>query len=265
MTHVLSWCGYTSLEKNYSFNPIPEDLEDSARKHILGLQGNMWAEYIKNEANAETMLWPRSMSIAETGWSRPETKDYSRFHSAALREVARMKAAGHTPFDLANEVGERPEYFVPVEHLAVGKPVKYIEYWSEDYPASQEATLVDGIRGGWSYEDDRWQGFFGFGLDAVIDLGEVTEIHEVTAEFMQDRIGWFFLPGEVTIAVSDNGDEFTTLATVNAPVSYNSIGYFIRPFGWKGTAEARYIRYTAKVDGTNPRRGYVFTDEIIVR
>ena len=38
--------GFLPLSKVYSFEPVPEKLHAPFQQHILGLQGNLWTEYI---------------------------------------------------------------------------------------------------------------------------------------------------------------------------------------------------------------------------
>ena len=257
--HTLSWPGYTPLSKVYSFVPVPEDIPAGVKTHILGIQANVWSEYINSEANDEMMLWPRGAAIAETGWTRPSRKDYGRFKDAALREVERMQSLGYHPFDLKNEIGDRAESLGLTDHLARGCK---ITYRGGGEPSD---ILVDGLQGGWSEDDGRWQGFHGKDMDVVIDLGEAWAIHSISATFLQDYIGWYFLPGEVEISVSLNNQDFTQLAKLQPKTGFTTLGTFAEPFAWEGEKVARYIRYTARIDRRNPRKGYLLTDEIIVK
>ena len=47
-----------TAEKVYSFDPY-EDLDGEAQKHILGVQANMWTEYLRNENEIYPFLLPR--------------------------------------------------------------------------------------------------------------------------------------------------------------------------------------------------------------
>lgn len=83
----LSIGGYLPLEKTYSLDPY-DKLNDAERKYILGVQGNLWTEYISEYDHAQYMALPRLSAIAEVGWSYPN-KDYDSFvkrlhHLAAL-------------------------------------------------------------------------------------------------------------------------------------------------------------------------------------
>ena len=146
--------GYLPLEKVYSYEPIPETLDEEVGKYISGVQANLWAEFIVEDDHYEHMLWPRAIAIAEIGWSMPESRDYADFRRRAVAIVDRMIEEGYSPFDLKNEIGNRPESLTDVEHLALGKPVTYLapsRYYAPQYAAQGDATLTDGKRGTWTY------------------------------------------------------------------------------------------------------------------
>jgi len=65
-----------SLEKSYSFEPVPEEVD---AKYILGGQGNLWTEVIPNLQYAYYMTYPRAFAIAETLWSPKENKNWDSF------------------------------------------------------------------------------------------------------------------------------------------------------------------------------------------
>ena len=60
-----------TLETVYEFEPMPPAIKPEQRRHILGLQGNLWTEHIRTEARMAHMAFPRAAAIAELGWSRP--------------------------------------------------------------------------------------------------------------------------------------------------------------------------------------------------
>jgi len=75
--------GYTTVEKVYGWEPIPDSLETDKRKHILGGQANVWTEYIPTYAQVEYMAYARGMAMAEALWTRE--RDYSRFLPRYIR------------------------------------------------------------------------------------------------------------------------------------------------------------------------------------
>jgi hexosaminidase len=71
--------GYLPLEKVYSYNPMPEELTPEEQKYILGVQGNLWSEYLKTPDYMEYMAYPRMFAVAETGWTPNRLKDFEDF------------------------------------------------------------------------------------------------------------------------------------------------------------------------------------------
>ena len=77
--------GYIPVEKVYSLNPVPDSLQEEAKHHILGVQANLWAEYLVNEEVAEYQALPRMSALAEVQWTQPEKKDYADFRQRLTR------------------------------------------------------------------------------------------------------------------------------------------------------------------------------------
>ena len=68
-----------SLEMAYAFNPIPTELSADQAKHVLGLQGNVWTEYMPNMRHVEYMIWPRAAALAEVAWTPAEQRNWESF------------------------------------------------------------------------------------------------------------------------------------------------------------------------------------------
>lgn len=252
--------GYTPLSKVYSYEPLEPSLSQSDARHLLGVQANLWTEYVTEDDHAEYMYYPRAYAIAEIGWSTPE-KDYADFHRRALWFNDNLKSQGYNVFDLANEYGERKESLAPVNHLAKGAKVIYTTPYSPKYKAGGDTTLTDGILGGWTYGDKRWQGWTG-DMDVTVDLGEVKPIKMIDAAFMHSEGAWVQLPETVTYSVSDDGVNFTECGTLYTDVdpAYGKIMF--RTYALSVDVKARYVRLQAK---GNPRPGaWLFLDEIVV-
>ena len=80
--------GYLPLKKVYSYNPVPDSLTLEESKRILGVQANLWVEYISTQKHVEYMLYPRLLALSEVAWSNLENKSWTRFRLAANRHVA---------------------------------------------------------------------------------------------------------------------------------------------------------------------------------
>lgn len=71
--------GYLPLEKVYEFEPVPEVLSAEEAKYIIGVQANLWTEYIPTYSQVEYMELPRMAALAEVQWTMPELKNYDNF------------------------------------------------------------------------------------------------------------------------------------------------------------------------------------------
>ena len=252
--------GYIPLETVYSYNPadgLPDGVDTS---HLLGVQACLWAEYIPTDGHCEYMYWPRAIALAETGWTSAGLKDYNDFHSRALAANACLKEQGYNVFDLANEYGERKESLSTIEHLGVGKKVIYNIPANEKYLSSGETALTDGILGGWTYGDRKWQGFHP-DFDVTVDLGQTTAIHYVGATFMQSKGAWVYMPDHVEISVSDDGLNFRSVALVPNDISPDNEALLFKTFGTVCDCSARFVRLVA---APGPLKEWLFTDEIVI-
>ena len=262
-TQPMAIGGYLTLEKDYAFEPVPDSLSTKEAELILGVQGNVWTEHIPTPEHYEYMIYPRILALAEIGWSPSEVKKWDNFHTRALQAVNILREQGYNPFPLEKEIGDKPESYQKVNHLAIGKKVTYANPYSNHYAAQGEKTLVDGVRGGWMYNDDRWQGFIDCDFDVTIDLGKETDIKQVCAEFIQLKGPYVWLPKQVIISSSVDGEHYDTLATVDNDISPDIETLQFKEFGWEGNAKARYIRYKALSNGI--AGGWLFTDEIRIK
>ena len=59
----------------YSYEPLA-GIQAGAEKHILGVQANMWTEWIQNDPELFYMLIPRLQALSEVQWTMPEKRSY---------------------------------------------------------------------------------------------------------------------------------------------------------------------------------------------
>jgi hexosaminidase len=82
--------GYLPVKEVYSYEPLPASLTESEAKHILGIQANVWTEYIKSGDYVEYMVYPRACALAEVGWSPREGRKYEEFLERMKTHVKRL-------------------------------------------------------------------------------------------------------------------------------------------------------------------------------
>lgn len=257
----VSFGEYVPLEKVYGLEPMEESIDPSMASHLLGVQANLWCEYVLDDDHAEHMYYPRTYAIAEVGWSSPD-KDFPDFRRRAVALNELMESAGYHPFDLNTEYGDRRETKTPVSHLAMKGKVDYITPAHEKYPGTGDNTLIDGVRGGWAYANPRWQGFLG-DFEAVVDLGEVMPLHSISTDCMQSSGAWIHLPQYVEYFISEDGKEYTPVETVWTDIDpyYNKT--LVKDYTVTlPSLPARFVKIKAKL--IDREGAWIFVDEIVV-
>lgn len=250
--------GYGSLQVTYDFNPVDPSITQQELKHLLGVQANLWTEYVPTPEHAEYMYYPRTFAVAETGWSRAEDKNYEKFRPRAVELCNILQKLGYNTFDLSNEYGNRRESLQPVQHLAKGCKVTYQQPFSKAWPSHGATTLTDGELGGWTYADHKWQGLLK-DLDVVIDLGKLQPVHYVGATFMHLPGPGVYVPRSMQVEVSADGKNYESIGTLWNDIDDKIPDLLFKTFSLTCNRQARYVRVHA-VNG----KEFIFVDEIIV-
>jgi len=71
--------GNLPVEKVYSYDPVPAELNEEQAKYIIGGQANVWSEYMNNPRKVEYMIFPRLSALSEVLWSPKEKKNWNDF------------------------------------------------------------------------------------------------------------------------------------------------------------------------------------------
>jgi hexosaminidase len=251
--------GYLPLEQVYRFVSM-EELDAESRKAVCGVQGNLWAEYIPTIEHAEYMLYPRALALAEIGWNADQRAPFADFRKRASDVCDKLREEGVNTFNLHTEIGLRKEYQTPVTHKALGKKVIYNHPFSPYYPAAGESNLTDGLRGGWTHTDKRWQGFIGGKrFDITIDFETPQTVRSVTTGFMHAPGAEIYAPSAYIISTSNDGENFTEVEKITFDGTDETT---CQTYVWKGKFKARYVRIQAP---GSAKGGWVFADEVVVK
>lgn len=99
---------YLPVEKCYSYEPHDEDMSDEEKSHILGVQANLWTEYIRSEDHLHYQLLPRLSAISEVQWCQPEIKNWERFCESAVELCSIFDVLGYNYaphiFDISEQI-----------------------------------------------------------------------------------------------------------------------------------------------------------------
>ena len=87
--------GYVPVEKVYSYEPY-EGMTPGTEDHILGVQANLWTEYVTTPEFLEYMLLPRMCALSEVQWCNADRKDYTRFDNSLDHTFKMLDVMGYT-------------------------------------------------------------------------------------------------------------------------------------------------------------------------
>ena len=288
--------GYLSLERFHQYDSLMRLAYAHSPKHYVGCF-----------PAPDSALWFFGMAL-----------DFARNELAVSRDLCGYLGLDSLPTDSASldRITERLEFFcwstynfnVP-QMMEMGiRPDQCAKSWSDNVrkrfgankargkavtlrsPATaphNQAGITDGQCGIFDYRH-HWLGFWGDTLDAVIDLGAPTEIHEVSLDFYFYPLSWIFLPQRVAFLLSDDGETWTLLheehpanpkilATPNIQTILSERQRTAcDQRGAKHSVDqattARYLRVVAEPIPEIPswhraagQKAWIFTDEIIVK
>lgn len=138
--------GLSSYAKVYAYDPVPKELSDEQKKFILGVQANVWTEYIETPAKAEYMLLPRLLSLAEIAWTKVPNKNFDNFIEERVPvHLARIDKSGTNywvPTPIGQPVGNQKGQDFTIK-LKVPVNGAKIYYTLDNYRPSENATLYE--------------------------------------------------------------------------------------------------------------------------
>ena len=358
--------GFIPVWKVYEYDPFTSGMSDSQKSHILGVQANLWTEFISSEAHLEYMLLPRLSALSEVQWCEPERKSFDRFMKDIARMVTLYEEGGfnyarhilgvidqprsleegveftlHTAgygqirytLDGSDPTADSPLYTAPLlvaerpavvkaavfrdgdrseiyskeilANKAFHKDVKSLTQKAWNYRWQPDSSLVDGLRGGLSFNTSSYDAWNEEPMDVVIDLASsfgslslskctdrslslskctdqskrpaatdtVPTYASLTLCVLVDKLNYIFAPSSVEVSLSDDGESFETVSVV--PVAPDGCE---TPDGLREIqvafpeTQSRFVRVKAcpvnPIPDWHPGRGhsaFVFVDEIVVQ
>jgi len=91
-TQPLAIGGFLTTKKVYSYYPVPGELNSAEAKYVLGAQGNVWTEYLKDSDNVEYMTFPRACALSEVVWTPNDSKNWNDFTHRMKNQFKRLDA-----------------------------------------------------------------------------------------------------------------------------------------------------------------------------
>ncbi len=209
--------GYLPVERVYEFQPLPEELTPEQQKHIIGVQANIWTEYIASFRHVQYMAMPRMDALTELQWNNPKERDFDAFVERC-RKMVQLYDLYH--YTYADHIFNPQVWADTVEaNLATRKPITLRQQPAENYTYDGAKVLNNGELGRGAYNSGRWLGFCGYPMDAVIDLEQSAEMCHVCFHALVNKGAWIYNPSQVKVLVSDDGETFREVAQKDIPIS----------------------------------------------
>lgn len=159
--------------------------------------------------------------------------------------------------------------------------VKKPNFWTIDvkskahpqYTAGGNISLIDGIKGNENWRKGDWVGFQGQNFEAVINLQKITQIKEISVNFLQDSRSWIILPAKIEYYLSSDDKDYFLIATQETTHDPKDENVIVRNFKTEILpTDAKFLKIKAKNIGKLPawhqgagNDAYLFVDEIEIR
>ena len=156
------------------------------------------------------------------------------------------------------------------KHKGLGAKISDLNTYGKTYDGGGSNAIVNGLRGGLNFRDGHWQGYFGTDFEATITFDSIQRIDSVISSFYQYNLSWIFMPKQILVYTSVDGDNYYKRAKLSPQISVKQEGHFFKEFVMSfPEVEAKYIKIKALNYGVCPdwhpaagSKSWLFVDEV---
>ncbi|WP_281614221.1 GH92 family glycosyl hydrolase [Flammeovirga sp. SubArs3] len=131
--------------------------------------------------------------------------------------------------------------------------------------------ILDGVYASDNLRDGKWDGVSKQNLEAIVDLGQPEELHQVSMGFLENTSSWLFLPKKIEFLVSNDGENYTSIGIQETKMPNDHPIISVTRFTEKIAGEYRYVKVIATpfeaIPNWHPGAGnnpWLFSDEIVI-
>ena len=199
--------------------------------------------------------------------TEPTTASLKYTEPVSITETADFQAVVIRPEGKSKVVNKKISF-----NKATYCPIELTFQPSEKYKFGGAITLVDGMKGNDSYATGAWLGFVGGDVEAIIDLGQETEIKQVATNAIVDMSAWIMGSTGLVVSISNDNKEFREVAAKDIPAETNIDKKGVENYEITfDPVKARYVKVVIKRSPALPKghagegkAAYMFIDEIEV-
>lgn len=199
--------------------------------------------------------------------TEPTTASLKYIEPVVITETADFQAVVIRPEGKSKVVNKKISF-----NKATYCPIELTFQPSEKYKFGGAITLVDGMKGNDSYATGAWLGFVGGDVEAIIDLGQETEIKRVATNAIVDMSAWIMGSTGLVVSISDDNKEFREVAAKDILAETNIDKKGVENYEITfDPVKARYVKVVIKRSPALPKghagegkAAYMFIDEIEV-
>lgn len=144
--------------------------------------------------------------------------------------------------------------------------------YSNQYSAGGDRALIDQITGGTDFRTGPWQGYYDQDLVVTLNFNKIIKFSTFEMRFLQDIKSWVWLPKELEIQISEDGQNWFTIETLTHKLPIDQYGAIVHPLILKKEIKTQHLRIIARNRGECPswhlgngNPSWIFADEIFIR
>lgn len=117
------------LTDTYGYQPKRYGIDLTRADNVLGVEGELWSEWIPDRARLDFLAVPRMQALAEVAWSTPDSRDFAGFKQRldALKPSLKALGIGYAEDDLALPDNKLRSNFI-IKKFRRGNPYLEVEY-----------------------------------------------------------------------------------------------------------------------------------------
>ena len=236
-------------------------------KHVFDLKADFTPDTDKKAVVVTLSTIDNAPIYYTLDGTEPTTASLKYTEPIAITETADFQAVVIRPEGKSKVVSKKISF-----NKATYCPIELTFQPSEKYKFGGAVTLVDGMKGNDSYATGAWLGFVGGDVEAIIDLGQETEIKRVATSAVVDMSAWIMGSTGLVVSVSDDNKEFREVASKDIPAETNIDKKGVENYEITfDPVKARYVKVVIKRSPALPKghagegkAAYMFIDEIEV-